>query len=264
MTMPNKKIAVTSDKELAQQAQAVASKLAIPYVTNSDPAEYEFMLSLKDSGLQLYKNDRDSLGPVFVDFLSDSLLYRIKSGGGKNQNIAKAVGIKGSIKPYIVDATAGLGKDAFILASLGCKVTMLERSGVISALLEDGLNRAKASGKLNEVIDRMTLINANSIEYLQSAEIIPDVIYLDPMFPDRKKTALVKKEMQLFKELLEGDTDSDLLLNTALNCAKYRVVVKRPKLAESLNDLKPDLKFEGKSGRFDVYIKKAMKPDYFS
>jgi 16S rRNA (guanine1516-N2)-methyltransferase len=170
--------------------------------------------------------------------------------------IAKAVGIKPNYRPTIVDATAGLGKDAFMLASLGCTVTMLERSSVLVRLLRDGLERALSNDRVESIAQRMKLIETDSLVYLKNlaAEYYPDVIYLDPMFPERKKAALVKKEMQMLQSLVGTNDDANLLLNCSLMCAKKRVVVKRPRLAPTLTEQKPTFSMTGKTSRFDVYL----------
>lgn len=130
----------------------------------------------------------------------------------------------------MVDATAGLGQDAFVLASLGCRVTLFERNPVIHALLADGLARAAMNVDCAAIVERMRLLEGSSIEWLAQSEIeAADVVYLDPMFPHRDKSALVKKEMQVFRTIVGDDEDSGQLLASALEHARYRVVVKRPR-----------------------------------
>lgn len=204
--------------------------------------------------LSLKINGKDAPGAVHVDFLEGALAHRKKYGGGKSQLIAKAVGVKSKIKLSVLDVTAGLGRDAFVLATLGCDVVMCERSPIIHALLEDGLKRAKKEVWFQELF--LTLISADAIEYLQSISEsqTPDIIYIDPMFPEKTKSALVKKEMRVLREVVGDDVDSEKLLNAALFIAKKRVVVKRAKLAPTLTDKKPDVIYRGKSSRFDVYL----------
>ncbi len=192
---------------------------------------------------------------VYVDFLDGALAHRRKYGGGKNQLIAKAVGIKPKIKLSVLDVTAGLGRDAFVLATLGCDVSMCERSPIIYALLEDGLKRAQKEEWFLQL--SLKLIHADAIEYLKliSKENFPDVIYIDPMFPEKNKSALVKKEMRALRDVVGDDLDAEKLLSAALLVAKKRVVVKRAKLAPTLTSKKPDVVYEGKSSRFDVYLR---------
>ncbi len=191
--------------------------------------------------------------PVFVDFLSGSSTYRQQHGGGKGEPIVKAVGLKGHDNYHVIDATPGLGRDAFVLASVGCHVTMIERSAVVAALLEDGIRRLQVAG--DRVAERLSLLHGNSAQVMQywDGENV-DAVYLDPMFPHRKKSALVKKEMRIFQQLLGSDEDANLLLPPALAIAHHRVVVKRPNSADVLNGQKPSMAITSKKHRFDVYI----------
>ncbi|HLB56034.1 MAG TPA: class I SAM-dependent methyltransferase [Coxiellaceae bacterium] len=203
--------------------------------------------------LSLQSNEKNAPGAVFVDFINGSLAHRKKYGGGKNQLIAKAVGIKPKTKLSVLDVTAGLGRDAFVLATLGCDVVMCERSQIIFALLQDGLKRAKKESWFCEL--SLKLIHADAIDYLKSMKnLTPDIIYIDPMFPEKNKSALVKKEMRVLREVVGDDLDAEKLLEAALQVAKKRVVVKRAKLAPTLTEKKPDVIFMGKSSRFDVYL----------
>lgn len=183
--------------------------------------------------------------PLYVDFLHGKLAHRRKYGGGKSQLIAKAVGTKKGLR--VLDATTGLGEDAFVLACLGCEMTLLERSPIIAALLEDGLRRADL---------KMELTVTDAISYMKKLpkENKPDVVYLDPMYPARTKSALVKKEMRILRQIVGEDLDASELLQIALQTARKRVVVKRPRLAPQISGPKPDLVFKGKSSRFDVYL----------
>ncbi len=167
-----------------------------------------------------------------------------------------------------MDGTAGLGRDAFVLASLGCRVQMVERHPVVAALLEDGLARAKQDADIGEwVSERMTLLYASSHDALSSLSLDPnfekpDVVYLDPMYPhpeNKKKSALVKKEMRVFQSLVGADIDADALLEPALALANKRVVVKRPDYANWLDEAKPTMAIETKKNRFDVYVLSSMK-----
>jgi 16S rRNA (guanine1516-N2)-methyltransferase len=196
-----------------------------------------------------------------VDFLGGALGYRRVRGGGKNQLIARAAGLKTYKQPVtIFDATAGLGKDSFILAALGCTVTLVERSPALGELLQDGLDRAKNDPRVSAIISHMHLIVADAKKILNEllVENYPDIIYLDPMFPVHEKSALNKIEMRLIRELVGDDSDAPLLLDIALKCAKKRVVVKRPRQAKTLNDVKPSLVVAGKANRYDVYLSQKI------
>lgn len=246
------------------QAQQLAADLKLAYVkVVADPkrCDFEQLLYVTDKGVQLQQCGKKAPGPVWVDFVSGAVAHRRKFGGGSGQMIAKAVGIKSGIRPTILDVTAGLGKDAFVLATLGCEVTMVERSPIVYALLADGLKRAELNYEIMDIIASMQLHCANSIEYLQQCE-APQVVYVDPMFPHSAKTASVKKEMLIFRDIVGDDVDAGQLLAQALETAQARVVVKRPRKAPIIEvpglALKPSYVLEGKSSRYDIYALKKL------
>lgn len=243
---------------LSEHCQAQADSLA-KELSLTTRGKADFALQIDAEGLQLQLLTEKKIGALRVDFVQGVLAHRRKFGGGKGQMIAKAVGIQGSILPTILDATAGLGRDAFLLASLGCFVTMIERHPIIFTLLKDGLARGLANIEVAPIIKCMTLLQGNAIELMQNWQYIaPQVIYLDPMFPQRDKTALVKKEMRLFKTLIGADLDTKQLLANALDLASHRVVVKRPRKAVSIEGIDPSYRLEGKSSRYDIYVKKSL------
>ncbi|MBY6210767.1 class I SAM-dependent methyltransferase [Microbulbifer agarilyticus] len=261
-------LAVTAaDESHVPAAEVLANALDILYL-GITPEKfidlYPFVLRRGDM-LQLCATGRKAPGPVVVDFVSGAAAHRRKYGGGKGQQIAKAAGIRGGFCPRIVDATAGLGRDAFVLASLGSEVRMLERNPVAYALLEDGVRRlrqaAEMDPELRPIAERLHLEprvdSAAAWLMAQDQESIP-VIYLDPMFPSRDKSAKVKKEMVAFHEIVGSDEDADGLLEPAFTACYYRTVVKRPRLAPDLNEQAPSLRFEGKSGRFDIYTRHGI------
>lgn len=216
-------------------------------------------LVLTPDHLELRKRDEPKLGGIFVDFVSGAMAHRRKFGGGRGEAVAKAVGVKGDYLPDVVDATAGLGRDAFVLASVGCRVRMLERHPVVAALLDDGLQRAYRDAEIGPWLrERLQLIHASSLAELQHLSPRPDVVYLDPMFPHKQKSALVKKEMRVFQSLVGPDNDADGLLAPARYLAKRRVVVKRPDYAPPLADVATKNAVLTKGHRFDIY---AGRPD---
>ncbi|MGF6692753.1 class I SAM-dependent methyltransferase [Pseudomonas sp. D(2018)] len=222
--------------------------------------EADFALQLGGDGLQLLQLGPDSPGPVRVDFVEGAAAHRRKFGGGSGQMIAKAVGVQPGIRPKVLDATAGLGRDAFVLATLGCEMTLIERQPLIGALLEDGLARAGRDLETAAIVARMRLLQGNAIELMRGWQgEAPQVIYLDPMFPHRDKSALVKKEMRLFRPLVGDDQDAPALLGAALALASHRVVVKRPRKAPIIEGAKPSYALEGKSSRYDIYPKKKLE-----
>ena len=253
-----KNIAILCKDDSRQaEAEKLAKILNIPHIQNPSASEGEnikALLILEKDHLSLELTANDAPGPIFVDFIRGPLEYRHRFGGGKKQLIARAVGIKPKEKLVVLDLTAGLGRDAFVLAALGCDVVMCEKSAIIHALLQDGLTRASSENWFQQL--SLKLVFADSLHYLSQlhSENFPDVIYLDPMFPDLNKSALNKKEMRILKEIVGDDLDSAQLLQCALSKAKKRVVVKRAKSAPAIDNQKPDIIFEGKSSRFDVYL----------
>ena len=204
--------------------------------------------------LELRKRDEPKLGGIYVDFVSGAMAHRRRFGGGRGEAVAKAVGIKGNYLPDVVDATAGLGRDAFVLAALGCRVRMLERHPVVAALLDDGLSRGYRDAEIGGWLsDRLTLLHASSLAALATLQPKPDVVYLDPMYPHRQKSAMVKKEMRVFQTLVGADDDADGLLEPARRLAKKRIVVKRPDYAPPLAGIATQSAVETKSHRFDIY-----------
>ncbi|MEH0761464.1 class I SAM-dependent methyltransferase [Vibrio sp. 16] len=227
----------------------------------------QFALVLTAERLELRKVDEPKLGAIYVDLIGGAVGHRRKFGGGKGQAIAKAAGLNKGATPHVLDGTAGLGRDAFVLASLGCKVQMVERHPVVAALLDDGLTRAQQDPEIGTwVSERMSLLHASSHTALQDlvndeSFVRPDVVYLDPMYPhpeNKKKSALVKKEMRVFQSLVGADLDADGLLAPALELATKRVVVKRPDYANWLDEQRPAMAIETKKNRFDVYVKASM------
>lgn len=245
----------------AEVAKRIAKQWQFNYIGDKAAAHHYptlmFLLQVNQHVLELIKLDEPKLGAIAVDFVAGAVAHRRKFGGGRGQDIAKAVGLKHGFTPNVLDATAGLGRDAFVLASLGCQVTMLERMPVVAALLQDGLARAELNQDIVDIINRMSLVHASSITEM-TTRASPDVVYLDPMYPHREKSAQVKKEMRVFQTLVGEDNDADLLLEPALAIAKYRVVVKRPNYAAPLAGKTPSMTIKMKKNRFDVYVNQAI------
>lgn len=241
--------------ECEEAARDWARRLGLPFGGTAG-----YALQLGPEGLQLALLGPEAPGPVRVDFVAGAAAHRRQFGGGSGQMIARAVGIQPGIRPSILDATAGLGRDAFVLAGLGCDVTLIERHPLIAALLEDGLSRARGDAVIGSVVARMRLLAGNSIELMRAWKgEAPQVVYLDPMFPHRDKSALVKKEMRLFRPLVGDDDDAPALLDAALALASHRVVVKRPRKAQGVGGVAPAYALEGNSSRFDIYPKRSLK-----
>ena len=269
-------IVVCNNPAAETQAKTLAAKLALPCEINLDLKalnDSDFAIVFDREGLGLQALGPKAPGIIRADFISGSVNHRRQFGGGKGQLIAKAVGIKSAFRPFVLDATAGLGKDAFVLSTLGCRVQMHERNPIVHALLEQGLAQARMTAEqelretedesLVDVISRMTLMPVDSLTYLRqniASEIreTPDVIYLDPMFPERQKSASVKKEMKAFHQVVGEDNDASELLNLALENVNYRVVVKRPRKSPTIDAGKPSFQLEGKAARYDIYTVKKM------
>ncbi|NIA01451.1 MAG: class I SAM-dependent methyltransferase [Planctomycetia bacterium] len=246
---------VCHSADLEEQAALLSNKFGIPHCPVAP--ESGFYLELSESGLALCQAGLRSPGPVRVDFVGGAMGHRQRFGGGRGQALARAVGMKPGFSPAIWDATAGLGRDGFVLASLGSHVTLCERSPLLAALLHDALRRAADDSTIgNWVRDRLQLINADSFRCLQSlAETQrPQVVYMDPMYPAGKDHVQVKKDMRALQQLVGPDLDSGELLDIALQTALRRVVVKRPKRAGWIHNRKPDTAIESKKTRYDIYV----------
>ena len=279
MNMSSISISYASE-ELKDKAENFAKNTSYPVVAETEVTT-PIYLNYANEFVEICDKEKDI--SVHIDFISGDLAHRHKYGGGRSQSIAKAIGLKqGTPPPSVLDATAGLAKDAYVLACLGCSMTLVERSPIIVELIKDAIHRAEEDEHFKSVLKNgFEIINQSSIDYLTELankgmskdsdsdavdpevnypEIIypdviyPDVIYLDPMYPDKKKSASVKKNMQILQKLLGKDEDTQELLNSALKVAKKRVVVKRPKGAENLTELKPTYTVESKKTRYDVYI----------
>ncbi len=253
-------IAVTSrETSLLSTAQELAKKNSLPYIDYLERENFNYVLVLNSSGLYL-EDVKKKLGSLKIDFLQGTLAYRLRHIQNQKQLLARAIGLKPNFKPVILDATAGFGCDSFVLAQLGCSVTLLERSSIIFLLLEDALKRALNHPKFQPLA--IKLIKTEAFIYLKQINACmqssPDIIYLDPMYPHSNKSALVKKEMRFLRHLVGDDSDAPNLLKLAIICAKQRVVVKRPRLSAYLAEVKPHHSIFGKQHRLDVYLTHSL------
>ena len=238
----------------ASQATAIANIAGLSLL-NCKNSEYDLQLCYEDDAVTLYDTELDT--SITVDFSAGALAHRQQYGGGRGQALARAVGLKHGRTPSVLDVTAGLARDAYILASLGCKITLVEQSPVLYALVEDGIRRGLADAASAQVLRNfMNLVHADAVLYMEhmDKETRPEVIYIDPMYPERKKSALVKKDMQILQRLLGKPDNAVKLLETALACAGSRVVVKRPLHAGPVGDIKPDTSISSKKTRYDIYF----------
>lgn len=214
---------------------------------------YELLLQYSSEGLELHR-----CGMILrVDLSSGSLAFRQRQQG-KDLLLRAVVGKKkGALQ--VVDATGGLGRDAFLLAAAGHQVQVCEQQVVLAALLADGLKRASLHPNTAAAAARIQLTVGNASHLLQTLaaeDRRPEVMYLDPMFPQRQKSALVKKEAQFLQELVPETPNEDiLLLQQARDLALYRTVVKRPVHAAFLGESEPSFSLSGKTIRFDIYLR---------
>jgi 16S rRNA (guanine1516-N2)-methyltransferase len=241
-------VIATTDISLTLEAQLLACKLKLDFIEDHQNIEDDNLIILVTLfGIGITDNIKNR--PIFVDFASNKTSYRRKSN--MSEFIIKATGLNKIKSPVIVDATAGLGGDSFVMASWGHKIHMIERSPIVSILLEDGLRRALLNPEIKDIASNMIFRSGDANQLLEGMN--PDIIYLDPMFPSKEKNAAVKKEMQLFKMIVGPDIDAINLLKLSLEKATYRVVVKRPIKSPALGDIKPSFQMLGNSSRFDIY-----------
>lgn len=201
-----------------------------------------------EDGLELVGN-----GMVLrADFMR--LLPRLRPDRLGRELLVRAARVRGVASPAVVDATAGLGEDSLLLAAAGFSVTMFEKDPVIASLLRDALERASNEPQLTKVVLRMRLVEGDSVVGLRELGFAPDVVFLDPMFPERTKSAAVKKKFQLL-HLLERPCDNEReLLEAALAARPRKVVVKRPPKGPALEGARPSHSLAGKAVRYDVIV----------
>ena len=189
--------------------------------------------------------------PLRVDFSQPEFLNRLRGAGRKTELVARAV--KAGAGVQVLDCTAGLARDAFVMAYLGCEVTLVERSRVVSTLLRDGLKRARKVPELSSAANRIELTNVDSLVLIAQANREYDVIYIDPMFPEKSGTAAVRGPMQHLQRFIGPDEDAMELLLVALQAGCRRVVLKRPPHGEWLSPIQPTHIFKNKNSRYEVF-----------
>ena len=213
---------------------------------------------LREVGLELkYTEDgltlTDGKLSIMVDF--KDMLPRLKQSNLQNEMQVKAARIKGQPMPQkIIDATAGFGEDSLILAAAGFEVDLYEFDDIIALLLEDGLDRAKNIPELAPIVARMHFHHADSIQAMQNLDYLPDSILLDPMFPSRSKSAMIKKKFQLLQKIESPCSVEEELLNAAIAANPKRIIIKRPLKGPFLADKKPSYSLEGKAIRYDCFV----------
>ena len=248
-------VVTPASKGVQARAKSVAAMLNLEFVASANDLDSGVALVIDTDRSWLQRLQRPRLGPVYINFSSAAMLYRRKSG--HNEPLGRAIGVKGDKRPRVFDATAGLGRDAFVLADLGCSVALSEHSVALWYLLEKARESAlmSANDKVVEAASRMRVLCRDS---RQQAVDGFDVIYIDPMFPERGKTAAVKKDLATVQALHADSSaanDPEDLLVWATAQPVERVVIKRPVKAPALGTVKPSHSIAGKTVRFDVMVK---------
>jgi len=259
-------VVVCREAAAGERARDVASRLGVPLLEMEDSgwrviADRPFVLLVDAERLALGVPGTPRMEPVAVDFEEGRLLRRIGEPRARQQDLARAIGASERRDLHVVDATAGWGTDSVVLAALGCRVCMIERDPVVALLLDDGLRRARHSAKeaVRDIAGRLELRRGDARELLDNWQgAPPDVVLIDPMFPERSKSAAVRKEMRFFQQLVGSDEDAPALLRAALDRAVFRVAVKRPRRAPPLAGPKPSFAIAGRSTRFDVYALRSL------
>ncbi len=239
------------------EAAQLAERLGVPFTTRPPTEAGQLMLVYTEQRLQLQLTGDGAPGAVYADFVAGRTGYRGRQGAQGGEALARAAGARRGHRPGVVDATAGLGRDAFVLAARGCEVTLVERDPVIAALLQDGLERARGEPRIRPIIERMDVVEADASRVL--AHRCTDVVIIDPMHPPRHKSAAVKKEMRVLRHWVGPDCDNDRLLAAAVTAARERVVVKRPRKRDPLGGRPPSGEVTGRSTRFDIYAGAAAR-----
>lgn len=242
-----------SDDHLKNQAISFAKDFCLPL--SKPELASDLVLSFDPEGLSLQDQQPKPL-VLRLDFAEKPNLYRLKKATCKNEDLAKACGLKPNQTNLICDATAGLGRDSFLLAWLGAEVHAIEKHPVVYALLSDALSRAQKEAILAPITERIKTVLSHNIDWLQHTQTLYDVIYLDPMFAKNDLKAAVGKDMQLLRKLLQcemPENEKDLLL-LSRSKAKKRVVIKRGRKARLFADTEPHHSIIGRSSRFDVYL----------
>ncbi len=235
---------VVKDGGNTGDAERLAEKLSVPVSENeADGLNVVFSrcgVSLSGYGLT-YSGD------------FSSLLRRVGNGKLSHEMLVHAAKTK-TENPSAFDAAAGMGEDSFLLAAYGYDVTLFEKDPVIACLLRDALDRAANNAETRDIVGRMHLVEGSSIELLPSYASNPDLVYLDPMFPERHKSGLINKKLQLIQKLEQPCVNEAELLDAAINVKPKKIIIKRPLKGAFLAGRKPNYSNEGKAIRYDCFV----------
>lgn len=248
----SQKIGIMAESSTA--ASTLARDLNLPLVSENGTGPFRYLLVRTAERLELRDNYSRRTQPFYVD-LSSLHTPEASSNLSRRQPLARAMGKQ---TRSVVDATAGLGQDAFLLTCMGYSVTAIERSPIIAALLRDALSRANTDERLCSALGgRLSVVTGDARDVLPTIEPRPDVVYLDPMFPPkRKRSALARKALRMLRDLVGDDEDAMDLLIVCRRYASNRVVVKRPHHAPPIL-ANPSASYAGKLVRYDIYLPKA-------
>lgn len=252
--------------ELREKASLLASQPPFFAVDlKSFTGEMLLLYTPDGLGLHEFQGKKRRLKEVLrVDFLSSRTVWRLAHDNTIKQPLARAAGIRAGFRPQIFDASAGLGQDAFVLASLGCSVTLCERNPLPAALLRDGMARAlQSQGEIGDIVrERMQLLTGESGKVLQEECASGrnfDTVYFDPMYPHTSSSAANKKAMRLIRSFVGDDDDSTRFMTTAEALQSKRIAIKRPSDAPLISEQQPHHVVKGKSCRYDIYLPKIQK-----
>ena len=249
-------VVAAEDPHASARAEKLAVELDLSFCGSVKPPQDRLVLAVSECRLELREPGRKGAGAISADFEPGTAAFRRARQGVAKQLLARAIGLGQGRTKTVLDATAGLGQDAFVLAAWGLSVRLLERSTVVAALLRDGLERARSNPRTEEIVARTSLTVADARDVLRDLDrdAAPDVVYLDPMYPLSGKSAAKRKELRLLRLLLGDDDDAPELFAAARQRARRRVVVKRARHAPPIATSPPDLTFTGTTVRYDIYL----------
>ena len=250
MTVESASVCVVEHGNSSARQEEISRFLTEQNVKISTTANYR--LHCYDEHLLLEDCKHPDQLTIQVDFSAGKMQWR----RNQSERLHRALGINDHRKPNIIDASAGLGHDAFVMAHQGSAITLLENNPIVFLLLQDGIKQAQDAGEA--AANNMNAIFTDANDYLSTLSQAPEVIYLDPMFPSNKKSAKTKKEMQVLQTLVGKSDDDQALLELARDTAINRVVAKRPIKAASYAESTPDFSISGKNIRYDVYSKRKF------
>lgn len=243
----SEKLIVVVNEKYKEESKALAEKIGVD--TDLVVSEDKLSLQYTEEGLVLTDGQLSIRGDL------SNMIKRVKQSNLERELLVRVSKIKNQSGGLIaVDATAGMGEDSILLAAAGFYVHLYEYDPVIAALLEDALKRAAFIPELSHIVAHMELHQEDSIEALNNMPIKPDVVLLDPMFPTRQKSALVKKKFQLLQRLEQPCSDENELLEAAKKVHPKKIVIKRPAKGPFLAGMKPSHSLEGKAIRYDCIV----------